>query len=117
ETLPLAACRGRILAAPVIAGVSVPPAHNSAVDGYAVYHDDLSQQSDTRLPVIGRATAGHPLASPQPRGTAVRILTGAIMPSGENGGPDTVMMQEDCVPDGDAVAIRPGIRRGANRRL
>lgn len=117
ETLPLAGCGGRVLAAPVIANVSVPPADNSAVDGYAVYHDDLSQDADTRLPVIGRATAGHPFASAQPRGTAVRILTGAVMPSGENGGPDTVMMQEDCVVAGEAVTIRPGIKRGANRRL
>ena len=32
-------------------------------------------------------------------------------------GPDTVMMQEDCREEGDAVVIRPGIKRGANRRL
>ncbi len=117
ETLPLASCHGRILAAPAIARVSVPPADNSAVDGYAVYHADLSQDAETRLPVIGRATAGHPFASLQPRGTAVRILTGAVMPAGEGQAPDTVMMQEDCIVAGETVAIRPGIRPGANRRL
>ncbi len=45
-------------------------------------------------------------------GQAVRIFTGAQMVSG----PDTVIMQEDCRPDGDAVVIRPGIKRGANIR-
>lgn len=117
ETLPLALCHGRILAEPLVAKVAVPPRDNSAVDGYAVYHDDLSKDGDTRLPVIGRAAAGHPYPAMQPRGTAVRVLTGAVMPRGDNGDPDTVMMQEDCTRDGDTVIVKPGIKRGANRRL
>lgn len=118
ETLPLARCHGCILGEPLVARVAVPPRDNSAVDGYAVYHDDLSKDGDTRLPVIGRAAAGHPFDRPQPRGTAVRVLTGAVMPRGEGPiDPDTVMMQEDCTRDGDSVLIRPGIKRGANRRL
>jgi molybdopterin molybdotransferase len=117
ESLPLALCHGRILAAPLVAKVAVPPRDNSAVDGYAVYRDDLSDDGDTRLPVIGRAAAGHPYPAVQPRGSAVRVLTGAVIPRGENGDPDTVMMQEDCTLDGDSVIIKPGIKRGANRRL
>ena len=117
EILPLAACRGRVLAETVAAVTAVPPRDNSAVDGYAVYHADLSMTGETRLPIAGRATAGHPFAGLQRRGTAVRILTGAVMPDGEQGAPDTVMMQEDCHLDGDTVVIRPGIKRGANRRL
>jgi molybdopterin molybdotransferase len=117
ESLPLAQCHGRILAEPLVANVAVPPRDNSAVDGYAVYHDDLSYDRETRLPVLGRAAAGHPFDRPQPRGAAVRVLTGAVMPRGENGDPDTVMMQEDCSVDGDSVIIQPGIKRGANRRL
>jgi molybdopterin molybdotransferase len=117
EMLPLALCHGRILAEPLVAKVAVPPRDNSAVDGYAVYHDDLSHDGDTRLPVLGRAAAGHPYPAAQPRGTAVRVLTGAVMPRGDNGDPDTVMMQEDCTVDGDSVIIQPGIKRGANRRL
>jgi molybdopterin molybdotransferase len=117
ESLPLAQCHGRILAEPLVAKVAVPPRDNSAVDGYAVYHEDLSKDGDTRLPVIGRAAAGHPYPAPQPRGTAVRVLTGAVMPRGGSSDPDTVMMQEDCTLDGDSVIIKPGIKRGANRRL
>jgi molybdopterin molybdotransferase len=117
EGLPLALCHGRILAEPLVAKVAVPPRDNSAVDGYAVYHEDLSKTGETRLPVIGRAAAGHPYPAPQPRGSAVRVLTGAVMPRGESSAPDTVMMQEDCTLDGDTVVIKPGIKRGANRRL
>ncbi len=117
ESLPLAQCHGRILAEPLVAKVAVPPRDNSAVDGYAVYHEDLSKTGETRLPVIGRAAAGHPYPAPQPRGSAVRVLTGAVMPRGESSDPDTVMMQEDCTLDGETVVIKPGIKRGANRRL
>ena len=103
---------GRILAESVTAGADVPPHDNSAVDGYAVFFDDLDPEGETRLPVTGRAAAGHPLDQPARRGEAVRIFTGAAMPEG----PDTVMMQEDCRLEDDTVVIAPGIKRGANRR-
>ena len=45
-------------------------------------------------------------------GEAIRIFTGAVLPAGA----DTVMMQEDCVAEDGFVIIRPGIRKGANRR-
>jgi molybdopterin molybdotransferase len=129
ERVTLVAARGRVLAEDIAAPRDVPPHDNSAVDGYAVYFDDLAADRDTVLPVAGRAAAGHPLPTRQPRGTAVRIFTGAAMPDGENGAaPDTVMMQEDCAVEGtlegaggaaaggESVRIAPGIRRGANRR-
>ena len=117
EAVPLVDALGRVLAADLIADRDVPPHDNSAVDGYAVYADDLAPDAETRLPVTGRATAGHPLGRPAGRGEAIRIFTGAPMPAGEQGnGPDTVMMQEDCRREGDTVIVAPGIARGANRR-
>jgi len=112
ETVPVTEALGRILGENLTAPEDVPPHDNSAVDGYAVHFDDLDPEAETRLPVRGRAAAGHPLAGPAERGTALRIFTGAPMPEG----PDTVMMQEDCRLEGAEVAIAPGIRRGANRR-
>lgn len=113
ERVPLDAAAGRILAEDVISPIDVPGCDNSAVDGYAVYFDDLSPDNPTTLPVTGRTAAGHPLDRPARRGEVVRIFTGAPMPDG----PDTVMMQEDCgEADGD-VTLAPGIKRGANRRL
>ena len=112
-TVALGEALGRILAADLTAPIAVPPYANSAVDGYAIYFDDLARDAETRLTIAARAAAGHPTAHRPARGEAVRIFTGAPMPSG----PDTVMMQEDCRVDGDVVVIRPGIKRGANFRV
>lgn len=112
EEIGLDAAVGRILAEDVTSPIDVPRHDNSAVDGYAVFFDDLDPAGPTRLPVAGRAAAGHPLRRAARRGEAVRIFTGAPMPAG----PDTVMMQEDCREEGNIVTIAPGIKRGANRR-
>ncbi len=113
EQVPLAEALGRILAAPLAAARNVPPYDSSAVDGYAVFFDDLAPDAPSPLRVGGRATAGHPWDGPVRRGESVRIFTGAPVPQG----PDTVLMQEDCeeIPGG-AVLIPPGIKRGANLR-
>ena len=113
ETVALGQCLDRVLAEDRVAGLSVPPHDNSAVDGYAVRHDDLEQQGETRLEVRGRAAAGHPLGRALGPREAVRIFTGAMMPEGS----DTVFMQEDVDLEGDWVVLPPGLKRGANRRL
>jgi len=113
EEVMLAEAYGRILAAPVIAGMNVPAHDNAALDGYAVFHDDLDASGETRLPVTGRAAAGAPLPHPARRGEAVRIFTGAMMPAGS----DTVIMQEDCMREAGFVRLPARIAAGANRRL
>ncbi|HXC13517.1 MAG TPA: gephyrin-like molybdotransferase Glp [Stellaceae bacterium] len=112
ETVPLRAAAGRILACDLLAPMNLPPHANSAVDGYAVAFTDLSPETETELPVGGRAAAGHPLDRPIRRGEAIRIFTGAPMPDGA----DTVLMQEDCVVANGRVRLKFGIRKGANRR-
>ncbi len=112
EPVPLAAACGRVLAEDIVAPMNVPPHDNAAVDGFAVFHDDLAADGETRLPVTGRITAGHPLERQARRGEALRIFTGAAMPQG----PDTIFMQEDVALEGDTVVLPAGIRRGANRR-
>ena len=96
----------------LVAQIDLPPHANSAVDGFAIIHADLSPDRETILPVGGRAAAGHPLGRPAARGEAIRIFTGAPMPEGA----DTVMMQEDCVVEAGRVRLKPGITKGANRR-
>jgi molybdopterin molybdotransferase len=112
ETVALPEALGRILAVDVVSDIDVPQHDNAAVDGYAVFFDDLNPAGETRLPVAGRIAAGHPLGRPAERGQALRIFTGAAMPAG----PDTVAMQEDCRIEGDAVVIPSGLKRGRNRR-
>ena len=50
EVAPLADALGRVLAEDVIADRSVPPHDNSAVDGFAVYFDDLANEAETMEP-------------------------------------------------------------------
>ncbi|HEY4174793.1 MAG TPA: molybdopterin molybdotransferase MoeA, partial [Rhodopila sp.] len=113
ETVGLAHADGRTLAEPVTAPFDVPGFTNSAVDGYAVRFDDLATDADTCLLRDGRIAAGHAASDRLAAGRAARIFTGAVMPDGA----DTVIMQEDCQDDGNTASIRPGIKRGANRRL
>ncbi len=113
ETVAIGDALSRYLAEDVISSRNVPPHDNSAVDGYAVFFDDLADHGDTRLPVGGRIAAGHPLEGNAERGKAYRIFTGAPMPAG----PDTVFMQEDIQLDGDDVIVPPGLKRGSNRRF
>jgi molybdopterin molybdotransferase len=112
EPISLAAARGRVLAADLIAAMDLPPFRNSAVDGYAVQHADLASAGETRLRVAARTTAGQASASSQ-AGQAVRIFTGAPMPAGA----DTVFMQEDCRLEADQVILPAGLKPGANSRL
>jgi molybdopterin molybdotransferase len=112
ETVSLRQARNRILAEDVVALRSVPPTDNAAVDGYAVRFEDLAANGETRLDLVGRAAAGHSFGGEIASGQAVRIFTGASMPTGA----DTVLMQEDCRADAQAVTIPAGIKRGANLR-
>src|SRR5260370_27137581 len=112
ETVPLKEARGRILAAPLVAPRDVPPHDNAAVDGYAVFFDDLAASEPTTLPVGGRAAAGHALARAARRGEAVRLFTGAPMPEG----PDTLLMPEDCSEAEGVGRLSPRLNRRPNRR-
>ena len=106
ERAPLAEARGRILAEPLVSGLDVPGYDNAAVDGYAFAH------GQARYRIAGRAAAGRPFPHPLRPGEAVRILTGAPVPEGT----DTVAMQEDCILDGETVAIPAGLKAGSNYR-
>jgi molybdopterin molybdotransferase len=113
EMAPLREALGRVLTADLIAPFDLPPFDNSAVDGYAVRGEDIDSARERRLAIVDRVAAGHAAAHAVKSGEAVRIFTGAPMPSGA----DTVFMQEDCRIDGAHVVVPPGLSRGANRRL
>lgn len=116
EKVGLLAASGRILAETVAAGHPVPAHTNSAVDGFAFAASAYDRSAGATFGVAGRAAAGRPLAAAPAAGTAVRILTGAVMPEGT----DTVVMQEDTQPGGSGgaptVTIPPGLKPGANVR-
>ncbi|MET0895845.1 MAG: gephyrin-like molybdotransferase Glp [Acidimicrobiia bacterium] len=100
---------GRILAADVAAPISVPPADNSAVDGYAFRHADLERAA---FSVVGVAAAGRPFPGAVGEGQAVRILTGGLPPAGC----DAIVMQEDVAVAGDRLTIPGAVPLHANIR-
>lgn len=111
ETLDLLAANGRVLATDVVASLDLPPFDASAMDGYAVKADVLSGPGPWRLALTGRIAAGD--APARSSGGSVRILTGAPVPQGF----DTVVMQEKCRLDGDAIVIDQKPRAGQNVRI
>ena len=113
DDVTLAEGVGRILAEPVVARRSNPPAANSAIDGYAFAWASLDGAAKGDLVLVdGRAAAGHPYAGTVPPGAAVRILTGAELPKGA----DTVVLQEDSEVVGDRVSFHAPRKPGANSR-
>lgn len=109
EQLPRRAARGRVLAEPLAATVDVPPADLSAMDGYALAGEPTP---GTRLPVDGRIAAGDPPGRVLPAGSAVRIMTGAPVPSGA----DRVIRFEHTDRGRDEVEIHQPEGDGANIR-
>jgi molybdopterin molybdotransferase len=114
ETVGLTAAQGLVLADAVVAPIDLPGFNNSAVDGYAARWQDLTADTETKLPVAGRITAGHALEALAPARSALRIFTGAPVPDGF----DTIFMQEDCkLSEDGSVLLPPGLAKGANLRL
>ena len=114
ETVPLMQAHSRILAQDVVSPISVPPHDNSAMDGYALRGAELLRDRPTPLTVVGTAFAGAAWQGQVNAGECVRIMTGAIMPTGL----DTVAPQELVKVDGDTLQIPHGLlQAGDNRRL
>jgi molybdopterin molybdotransferase len=85
EDVPIGRARGRVLAADVVAAVSLPSFDNSAMDGYAVRAADLVGATDANpveLPVAADIPAGRTDVPPLKPGTAHRIMTGAVVSPG-----------------------------------
>ena len=78
EDVPLEQAYGRFLAAPLQAGLNLPPFTNSAMDGYALRAGD----TPGRLRVAGESAAGVPFTGVLAPGEAVAISTGAALPAG-----------------------------------
>lgn len=112
ELVPVAHALGRVLADDLQAPFDVPPADNSAVDGYAVASADIPVSGTSVLQVIADLPAGSVFDGMVKPGQAVRIMTGAPMPAGT----DTVVPQELVERVGDQAKI-PTIAKGANVRL
>lgn len=95
---------GRTLAEDVYAGINVPSFNRSPLDGYAVKADDVKsadKNNPVNLEVIGEAAAGNTFKSEAKDKTAVRIMTGGMIPRGY----DTIIKKEDTDDGLDLVDI------------
>lgn len=85
ENVTLAESLDRVIAGDIAAPLDLPPFDNSAMDGYAIRHEDsvkASPQQPVSLRVTQDISAGAtPTGSLQP-GQAARIMTGAPVPPG-----------------------------------
>ena len=107
--VPLEDARGLVLRQALVARVDSPPFDASAMDGYAVRSADLvgADTAPVELSVIGTSSCGRPSAERVEPGTAVRILTGAVVPAGADsvvpvertdGGTDRVVVHTTASP-------------------
>jgi molybdopterin molybdotransferase len=111
ETVDVAQAMGRVLAADVIAPRANPPLPNTAIDGYG-FAGGRGEGPHVMPLLAERAAAGPRIDSVVPAGQAVRILTGAALPSGV----DTVVLQEDVTASEGKIAFNGPIKAGANTR-
>jgi len=94
EGKPLLDCLGQVLAEDVYSPFDVPPHDNSAMDGYAVQSESITganYKNPKVLRVVGEVAAGRVSDLKVGPGTAIRIMTGAFIPSGA----DVVVPFED----------------------
>ena len=95
ERVPVADALDRVLAKQIVAAADVPPFPSSAMDGYAVEPGPAGRD----LRVAGESRAGSPSEHSLGAGEAIRISTGAAVPTGAA----AVIRQEDTDEHGDTV--------------
>ncbi len=109
EIIALDHALGRVVARDMSSSIAVPPADNSAMDGYAVRYADIV--SGQTLPISQRIAAGQRAEAITP-GTVVRLFTGSEIPEGA----DTVIMQEESILEDDGVRFTTLPKQGDHIR-
>jgi molybdopterin molybdotransferase len=111
EQVEIRKALGRVLAEDIVPSINVPAHDNSAMDGYAVRFSDLKPE-ETTLTEVGSAFAGRVFEGKVGPGQCVRVMTGAVMPTGT----DTVVIQEATRKDGNRIFVPPGQKKAQNVR-
>ena len=107
EEVSLAIAAGRVLAKDLAATRTQPPFDASAMDGYAVRAQDL-KKTPCRLDVVGESAAGHGFSGNVGKGEAVRIFTGAPLPTGA----DAIVIQENVQADNGTILVQQSVNNG-----
>jgi molybdopterin molybdotransferase len=115
-TLPLLDALGRRLAMDIIAPEPSPRYTNSAMDGFAVRWEDVATVAGgypVKLAITGESQAGVPFSGTCRSGQAIKISTGAMLPSGT----DTVVRVEDTLSEDNHVTVLQAHKKGQDVRM
>ena len=117
EEIPIINAHLRILSSDVIAKRNVPYFNNSAMDGYAVkYLDTRAARKDKPaiLKVISFVVvAGEPYSGKLEKGSAIKIMTGAVIPDGA----DSVVPIEDVKESNGRIYFTNPVKKSQNVRF
>lgn len=109
EKLALSAAVGRVLAENIVADSDLPPFDRSQMDGYAVLASE-TRNAPVTLKVVGESAAGKGWHKKLKSGEAVRIMTGAPVPSGAD-----AVQKIELTHEADAlVTIIESAKKGQN---
>lgn len=100
---------GYVLAEDVVADHNSPEFPTSAMDGYAIIHEDMTLGT---LKVGSINPAGSALKEEVIGGTCIKTFTGSLMPHGA----DTLIPIENVEEDGDEIIIKEEVPQGFSVR-
>ena len=100
---------GYVLAEDIVADHNSPEFPTSAMDGYAIVHED---QAMGRLKIASINPAGSALRDKVIGGTCIKTFTGSLMPEGA----DTLIPIENVEVDGDEIVIKEEVPQGFSVR-
>jgi molybdopterin molybdotransferase len=109
KTLPLMEAQGYVLAEAIVAEHNSPEFPTSAMDGYALKHEDLAMK---RLKIASINPAGAALKEEVIGGTCIKTFTGSLMPHGA----DTLIPIENVLVEGDEIVIQEEVPQGFSVR-
>lgn len=109
EQVNLTVARGRILAEDIVADSDLPPFDRSQMDGFAVRARD-TESIPRRLRIVGESAAGRGWPQEMAAGEAVRIMTGAPVPTGADSVQQVELTRE--LDDGGMVEILEPVELG-----
>ena len=109
KKVPLMEAQGYILAEDIVADHNSPEFPTSAMDGYAIIHEDMTLGA---LKVASINPAGSALKESVIGGTCIKTFTGSLMPAGA----DTLIPIENVEVDGDEILIKVEVPQGFSVR-
>ncbi|MBP2636325.1 MAG: moeA 3 [Firmicutes bacterium] len=111
--VPLDQAGGKVLCQDIWSDIDLPPFDKSPLDGYALRAKDTvaaNLTQPTNLEVIEEVRAGYTACKEVAPGTAIKVLTGAPIPTGA----DVVIKFEDVDRDGNKLKVFSPLKAGSN---